>query len=89
MFKIRRFFNQNKTLIITIIVIVVAFFIGLKLINYFVKIQNEKTIEENANKTVNNTYNRDYEIISGDTKDENTYKSENNTIKNFINYCND
>ena len=86
MFKIKRFFNQNKTLIITIIIIVVAAFLGLRLLNYFVKMENERIRQQNANKTVEDTYNRDYEIMSGDTKSENTYTSESNKIKNFINY---
>ena len=89
MFKLRRFFNQNKSLIITIIIIILAVFIGLRLLNYFTKIQNEQNKQEYENININNTYNRDYEIISGETKDENIYFLETDVIKNFIDYCNE
>ena len=39
--RIRRFFNQNRELIVRIIIIVVACFVALKLINYVAKIKKE------------------------------------------------
>ena len=84
--KIKRIFNQNRELIFRVIIIIVVGFGLLQLLNFIVKKQNE----ENANVSVNRnaTYDRDYEIISGSRKDNETYDEENSIIEEFLNYCN-
>ena len=89
--RIRRFFNQNRELIVRIIIIVVACFVALKLINYVAKIKKEQNSNQaNTTLTTNNrSYDRDYAIASGERKNENTYYKENNVINTFFDFCND
>ena len=85
--KIKRFFNQNRKVILIITIMIISAFVGLRLLNYFVRIQNEEKKEEKSN--ITRTYNRDYEIASGESKDEDSYYLENELIERFLNYCND
>ena len=90
MHKLIRFFNQNTKLIITVLIIILAIFIGLRLINYFVKLQNEENLKQNSqnNDLLIGMEDRDYEIAGGETRDPEFYKSEKQVIDNFISYCN-
>ncbi len=90
MYKLIRFFNQNRKLIITILIIVLAVFIGLRLINHFVKIQNEQSLNNSQQELESQIgmENRNFEISGGETRDPEFYKSEKKVIDNFIFYCN-
>ena len=85
---LKRFFNQNRKLIFKTCFIIFACFIGLRLVNHFVKIQNEQTIKENNSNSVDRIDNRDYEIISGQRKDEDEYYLQSKLIEEFLQYCN-
>ncbi len=84
--KIKRIFNQNRELIFRVIIIIVVGFGLLQLLNFIAKKQNEENANVSANR--NATYDRDYEIISGSRKDNETYDEENSIIEDFLNYCN-
>ena len=86
--KLIRLYNKNKKLIIMVIVIIIAVIIGIQLLNYFAKMNNEnKSISNNSqNQSIDNG--KTYQIIDGDSKDENTYISQKNIIEEFIDMCN-
>ena len=88
--KIVRYFNQNRQFIISIIVIIIACFIGLQLVNYFVRKQNEENLINisSQDKSITGTEDRDYQIAEGETRDEVIYKSEKYVIEEFISNCN-
>ena len=85
--KLIRLYNKNKKLIIMVIVIIIAVIIGIQLLNYFAKMNNEnKSISNNSqNQSLDNG--KTYQIIDGDSKDENTYISQKNIIEEFIEMC--
>ena len=84
--KLKRIFNQNRKIIFSVIIILIVSFVLLRLLNHLAKVQNEENMNNNVNQPI--TYNRDYEIISGERKDTDTYNKEHSVIENFLEYCN-
>lgn len=80
-----RAYNQNRKTILIIILVIVAVIILLQLLNYLTK----KNIEnkEVSNTTVENKYGKNYEAVTGERKEDATYSTQTNVIKNFLDAC--
>ena len=81
-----RFFNQNKKQIIKVILLIIFVIVIIQILNNMAKEKNKNNtaIED---KTID--YGKDYSIISGEYKDEGTYRRETNILNQFANYCNE
>lgn len=97
MVKIRRIYNQNKKSIWLIVLIIFFLLLILKLVNYWVGVNEEKKAMNNRNvNIVNNNYNiADNSVIkssesavSGEDISENQLKVANDIIEKFFDYCN-
>ena len=93
MYKLIRFYNQNRRKIIKIILIIVFIIAIIQLLNYFSKRDNrsEKSIN---NENINNViYGKevisDKSAVTGDGVSEKQLKNASNIINKFLNYCND
>lgn len=84
--KIRRFYNQNSKKIIMVILIIIMIIVLIQFFNYIAK----QNLKEKNNKTITNSeIKTQTQSIISDTKiGENTAKENENTIKEFVNYCN-
>ena len=89
--RIRSFFNRNKEFIMMVVMIILFGYILLRLLNYLVKMQNEEISLQEANNNINTTptYNRDYEIMSGERKEGTAYEQEKSVIEQYLDYCNE
>lgn len=90
MYKLIRIFNQNRKLFIMVLIIILAIYIGLILINHFVKLQNEEKMKQALmnQKAQIGTEGREFEIAGGVKREQETYKEEKLVIDKFIQYCN-
>lgn len=97
MYKLIRFYNQNRKMIFKIILIIV-FIIGIiQLLNWLTKLKSERKIQnnvmQNSSSVINNNSQEELlsnkSVISGEKISD--YKLENDTdvIKSFMTYCND
>lgn len=93
MYKLIRFYNQNRKKILKIILIIV-FIIGIiQLLNYFAK--NNKGNDINKNNTINENTNIRQEVISnksavsGDTVSNIKLNNDTEVINQFVKYCNE
>ena len=80
-----REYNQNRKKIFIIILVIVAVIILLQLLNYLAKRNSEN--KEIANTLVESEYGKNYEAVTGEKKDEETYNREANVIKEFLDNC--
>ena len=94
MYKLIRFYNQNRKKIFKIILIIVFIFAIIQLLNYFSKISKENVDMKNVN-IVNNFNNTHQELVSnksvitGERVSENKLKSDLDIINKFMEYCNE
>ena len=93
MYKLIRFYNQNRGKIIKIILIIVFVIAIIQLLNFFTK-QDNKNKTTNNNVNINNsTYSKevvtDKSAITGETISESKLKKASEIINDFLNYCND
>ena len=93
MYKLIRFYNQNRRKIIKIILIIVFIIAIIQLLNYFSKRDNrsEKSIN---NENINNViYGKevisDKSAVTGDGVSEKQLKNDSEIINKFLNYCNE
>ncbi len=93
MYKLIRFYNQNrKKILITILIIV--FILGIiQLLNYFVKVNKEEKINPDNVIIKNNTNSQgvisDKSAVSGENVSSTKLKKDTDVINEFINYCNE
>ena len=95
MYKLIRFFNQNKNQIIKIGVFIIFLFIILQLLNKLAQIKNKESIE---NLTVSNTSSTtqsdnkglisNKSAVNGGEVSKENLKNATDTIYEFVDYCN-
>ena len=97
MYKLIRFFNQNRKKIVRVILIIAFAFIILQILNYLIKIKYENDNEKNTNVIINqnnsiSNYNNslisDKSMISGSSISSTKLKSDTDIIDKFMTYCN-
>ena len=97
MYKLIRFFNQNRKKIVRVILIIAFAFIILQILNYLIKIKYENDNEKNTNVIINqnnsiSNYNNslisDKSMISGSSISSTKLKSDIDIIDKFMTYCN-
>lgn len=98
MYKLKRFYDQNRKGIWMAIIIIASLFILLQVVNYFEKINNEKELNNNTNGDVNaisNNINTNVNLksstsaITGENVSKENLDSATKTIEKFINFCNE
>lgn len=96
MYKLIRFYNQNRTKIIKTILIIVLIILVIQLLNYLTKLKIEKEKTQNSallnNSIVNNTSTSlitDKSAVSGESVSSNKLKKDTDIIDDFIKFCND
>lgn len=89
MYRLIRFYNQNRRRIWMAILIIVSIIIGVRLLNYVYKITSEKKVKIQENTVGSIDYEDSGYSIMTQTELSQTNKQENNDIiDEFINYCN-
>ena len=93
MYKLIRFFNQNRKRIIRIILIIVFLLVLIQLLNYFAKNKNDDNNMQKNDIEINNFINKqelvsDKSAISGKSISQNKLENDTNVINEFLNYCN-
>lgn len=94
MYKLRRFWNQNKNQIIRIIAIIVFIFIIIQLMNYFARKNNENKISNNKSNTIeiNNEISKglvsEKSAVTGNNVSKEQLKNATTVIDDFVSYCN-
>lgn len=93
MYKLIRFYNQNRKKIFKIILIIVLIIAIIQLLNYFAKNKTKEKTEENSN-TISNINNQqellsNKSAISGENVPETKLKNDSNVIEEFFKYCNE
>lgn len=101
MYKLLRLYNQNRAKIWTLILIIALLFIVLRVINYYVKQNNEEISnlsksqyqqeKEYLNTITQNNINLKSQksVVSGNKIQTKTLQTEVSTIKNFLDACNE
>lgn len=92
MYKLMRFYNQNKGKIWTIILIIVFILGIIQLLNYFAKTNvTSKKVESIAtnNTEINQEVVSDKSAISGQNVSSTKLKKDTDIINEFVKYCND
>lgn len=93
MYKLIRFYNQNRKTIFKIILIIVFAFGILQLMNYFTKMKNKEEIDaSNIISTKNDVSSElvsDKSLISGGSVSSTKLKKDTEVINEFVNYCNE
>lgn len=89
--KLIRFYNQNKRQIIRTLLFVAVVIAIIQLANYFVKKNNEDKAISNITNSSTSTGEslQTKSIISETTISNDTAKKNNDTIKQFVDYCNE
>lgn len=93
MYKLIRFFNQNRKRILLIVLIIVFIVILIQLLNFIEKNNNNKDNIVSNNVNVSNFDNNkeitsDKSLISGDTVSESKLNEDADIINNFLEFCN-
>ena len=98
MYKLKRFYDQNRKGIWMAIIIIASLFILLQVVNHFEKINNEKELNNNTNGDENansNNINTNVNLksstsaITGENVSKENLDSATKTIERFINFCNE
>ena len=91
MYKLIRFYNQNRNQIIKIILIIVFILGIIQLLNYLVS-RNGSNNNIQANMINNNNMRQEIasnkSLVTGQTLPTTSLKSDNEVIKNFVEACN-
>ena len=89
MYRLMRFYNQNRRKIIMTILIIVFFIIGLRTINYYAK--RNQIRNKNLNKSIEynmvNSIESNKSIVTGKTINSQALYDEGELIDRFLNYC--
>lgn len=93
MYKLIRFYNQNRRKILIIILIIVFIIAIIQILNYFAKNkENENNTKKNSTSTNYSNVQElvsDKSAISGQSISENKLKEDTEIINQFFKYCND
>lgn len=93
MYKLIRFYNQNRKTIFKIILIIVLAIGLLQLINYFIKMKNKEEIDSSniisTKNNVNSELVSDKSLISGGSVSSTKLKRDTDIINKFVKYCNE
>lgn len=97
MYRLIRFYNQNRKKIFKIILIIVFIIAIIQLLNFLEKLNNEKNTVQNSIIANNNKIDTEQgtglvtnkSAISGDSIPDVKLKRESNIISDFMDYCND
>lgn len=93
MYKLIRFYNQNRRKILMTILIIVFILGMIQLLNYFTKVNKEKEISQinitNTNNVINQELISDKSSVTGDTISSTKLKSDSEIINEFVKYCNE
>ena len=95
MYKLIRFFNQNRRGILIAVIIIALFLIGLQLLNNYVANNSQKNISQNNNVNQSiNTGNRNINVTStntsalGNSISPGTVRDDTEIITSYIENCN-
>lgn len=92
MYKLMRFYNQNRKTIFTVILIIVFAIGGIQLLNFFAKTQKSNDNIQNVI-TDDNQESRELvsnkSLISGENISGTQLKKDTDVINEFVNYCNE
>ena len=83
-----RWYNQNRSKIWRIIIIVAAVIILIRLANYYAGISNRNKYRNIKNNGSTEKELQTQSVISETTISEETAKKNNDAIKSFVDYCN-
>lgn len=93
MYKLIRFYNQNRRRFWTIILIIVFIICIIQLLNYFTKVNKEQQRNQNITVIESNTNNQgvvsDKSVVSGQSVSSTKLKKDTDVINEFVKYCND
>ena len=91
MYKLIRFFNQNRKKIVKIILIIVFIIVIIQILNYIAGKQNKNNIENviNENKLYGDEVISSKSSVTGTVVPSDDLKNASNIIKKFIDFCND
>ena len=94
MYKLIRFYNQNKKKVWTIILIIVFVLGGIQLLNFWAKTNSNINLKQvdNILNNNNNSYESltsDKSAISGQSVSSKKLKTDTDIINEFVNYCNE
>lgn len=98
MYKLIRFWHQNKNQIIKVLAVIVFIFLVIQVINLIMRKQNDKKIDdakkvENQVTNVNNENNKglvsEKSAVTGQEVSKSELKKSTNVIYSFVKYCND
>lgn len=88
MYRLMRFYNQNRKVIIRAILIIALFFILLMIFNNNAK-NNNKTSNTNTSieKIISNSVSTDKSLVTGESVDSKIINEDAQLIENFLDYC--
>lgn len=89
--KLKRFYNQNRKTIFSVICFIAFIIIIIQLLNHLSEKnqENKQNAMKNASSnSITNDYKPNQSVIFNQEVEENTYKIQSNVIDEFIEYCN-
>ena len=92
MYKLIRFYNQNRKSIIKVILIVAFIILLIQLVNWITKMNKQNEKKDDTIIEENNTINEivsDKSLISGESLSNNKLKEDTEIINQFVLYCNE
>lgn len=84
--RLTRWYNQNKRIIWSVLLIIIAIILLIQVLDKFYEKKSEKESSSTNSTTAYNTTN--YSIVTQEKIDEITSEKSSNLIKNFFEYCN-
>ena len=94
MYRLIRFYNQNRKVIIRAILVIALIIIIIQLLNYLAKNKNKERISTNINTNLNNEIKNETLIskkssVTGENVNSSTLENSKQLINSFMNYCNE
>lgn len=93
MYKLIRYFNQNRKQIIKVILVIALIIIIIQILNYFAMEKNTKENTQKIDVSKDNNTNKEIisnkSAVSGKNVDNSKLEKHSNIIKQFMNYCNE
>lgn len=87
--RFRRIWNQNTKKILAILFVILIIFIVIQILNYFAKVSEEEQRQERENELQEYVgHQSEQSITSGGTVEQYVDEQVENTIKEFIDFCN-
>ena len=94
MYRLIRFYNQNRKVIIRAILVIALIIIIIQLLNNSAKKQNREKVSANTNTNLNNEIKNETLIsnkssVTGETVNSSNLENSKQLINSFMNYCNE